>query len=490
MLETVDLKAKLAKAEYQAQMEKLDARLGELQRAVREAGRAVAVVMDGWDAAGKGVVLGRILQALDPRGFKVYHVPAPDAFHRLHPPMWRFWQQIPARGQIAIFDHSWNRQLFEDRLDENPGGAALAQAFERVRVFERQLADDGVVIVKFFLHVSKKEQARRFEAIAKDPAIAWKVGDNARHRHKQYKRLAAYAEDMLRETSTPEAPWNLVPAHDERLAIARVAETLAATLSRALDAVPAPASASRGLTRHSSPLDRANLNNKLDSVEYERLLPKLQDELRRLQHVCYARRRPVLALYEGWDAAGKGGNIRRLTRALDPRGYEVVPFAAPAGDEKTRHYLWRFWRAVPKAGHWTIFDRSHYGRVLVERVEGFATPAQWGRAYREINEFERELAEGGVIVVKFWLHVSKAEQLRRFKDRENAPEKQWKITEEDWRNRKKWDAYWEAVSAMIERTSTPHAPWTIVEGEDKLHARVQALRTVIHRVREALGEKD
>ena len=200
-----------------------------------------------------------------------------------------------------------------------------------------------------------------------------------------------------------------------------------------------------------------------------------------MQHLCYIQRRPVIFAYEGWDAAGKGGNIRRLVRKLDPRGYEVIPVAAPEGPEKTHHHLWRFWRALPKAGHFAIFDRTWYGRVLVERIEGFATPGEWGRAYREINEFEQELTDYGAILFKFWMHISNEEQLQRFEARQNTPEKQWKITDEDWRNREKWDAYWEAVSDMIERTSTVQAPWTIVEGNNKLHARAKTLAVTCER---------
>jgi polyphosphate:AMP phosphotransferase len=489
MLETVDLKARLSKADYRQAMERLDLQLAEQQRTLRAAGIPVSIVFDGWDAAGKGTVLSRLLQPLDPRGFKVQHIAEPTDEERLRPPMRRFWMTLPERGRIAIYDHSWYRQVFEDRLEAKLKQAELGEAFERIRTFERQLADDGAVIVKFFLHIDKAEQARRFKKLAADPAYAWKVGKDEHRRHKKYERLLLHAEDLLRETSTPYAPWNLIPATDERLAVVRVAEILAATFARALAVRSAQPERARNAPRRGSPLDRVDLTLALPRAKYNTLLPKLQAELCRLQHLCYVQRRPVLILYEGWDAAGKGGNIRRLVRDLDPRGYEVVPFAAPEGDEKTHHYLWRFWRALPKAGHFTIFDRSHYGRVLVERVEGFATPEQWGRAYREINEFEQQLAEDGMVVVKFWLHVSKEEQLQRFTLRQKTSFKRFKITEEDWRNRKKWDAYWGAVSAMIERTSTVHAPWTIVEANDKLHARIRALQTVIDRLRAALEGK-
>jgi AMP-polyphosphate phosphotransferase len=480
MLETIDLNARLSKKDYKETFEKLDLHLAQLQRDLRAAAIPVLVVFEGWDAAGKGTVLSRLLQPLDPRGYEVQYTAPPTDAEQLHPPMRRFWLRTPADGTIAIYSHSWYREVTDNPLKDNKPHPRTQAAYERIRVFERQLADDGAVIVKFFLHISKKEQAKRFRKLAKDPAYAWKVGKDERKRHKRYNDYARAVEDTLRETSTPYAPWTLVAATDERLACVKVAETLAAAFEKALareeDKSPAPKASQ---SRRTSPLDRANLAQALSPEEYGDALPELQKELRRLQHLCYSRRTPVALVYEGWDAGGKGGNIRRLIRELDPRGFDVVPIAAPQGEEKTHHYLWRFWRALPKAGHFSVFDRSWYGRVMVERVEGFATPAEWGRAFREINEFEAQFVEYGGVMFKFWIHISKEQQLQRFEARQNTPHKQWKITDEDWRNREKWDDYWHAVSDMIEQTSTVHAPWTIVEGNDKRFARVKALRTVV-----------
>lgn len=491
MLETVDLKAKLGKAESKEVQDKLDLQLAQLQRDLREANIPLLVIFEGWDAAGKGSVLSRLLQPLDPRGFKVCNIGGDTPVERMRPAMRRYWLTLPPRGGISIYNRSWYRQVLDDRVEEDLTPKALQAAYERIRVFERQLADDGVAIVKFFLHISKKEQAKRFKTLSDDPAFAWKIGKNEWKRHKRYEDYYQAVEDTLRETSTPYAPWNLVSATDERFARVRVAESLASELENALrrrraEETPPDVKPSR---RRTSPLDRADLSLAVSREEYEKVLPKLQAELRRLQHLCYVNRIPVLAVYEGWDAAGKGGNIRRLTRELDPRGYEVATFAAPQGEEKTHHYLWRFWRALPKAGHITIFDRSWYGRVMVERIEGFAKTSEWTRAYREINEFEAEIVDCGSVLVKFWLHISKDEQLARFEARQNTPFKQWKITEEDWRNRNRWDEYWHAVSGMIERTSTVHAPWTIIEANDKLHARIKALETIIERTAAALKEK-
>ncbi len=487
MLETIDLKASLHKAEYKEAQTALDLRLAKFQRDLREAGIPVLVAFEGWDAAGKGSVMSRLLQPLDPRGFTVHNIGPATEEERLRPPLWRFWNRTPSDGNIAIFNHSWYREVLHERVDGDVKRRDLPDAYERIRVFERQLADDGAVIVKFFLHISKKEQAKRFKKLSEDPAFAWKVGKAERRRHKQYEAYYEAAEDMLRETSTPQAPWTLVPASDDRFACVQVGEALAAAFGKALDRPtarkPAKAKPSR---RRTSPFDRVDLNLALPDKEYDKDLPELQGELRRLQHLCYVQRTPVVIVYEGWDAAGKGGNIRRVVRELDPRGYEVIPVAAPQGDERTHHYLWRFWRELPKAGHIAVFDRSWYGRVMVERIEGFATPDEWMRAYREINEFEKQLVEYGTVLLKFWLHISKEEQLKRFEARKATPHKRWKITDEDWRNREKWDAYWHAVSGMIERTSTAHAPWTIVEANDKHYARVKTLRVAVERITTAL----
>lgn len=487
MLETVDLKAKLTQAEYQKAVEKLDLRLGVLQRDLRAAEIPLIILINGWDAAGKGTAINRLLRPLDPRGFKVHAIFAPTQEEAMRPPMWRFWRTLPARGAVAIYDRNWYAQVLIERVDKLVPEEVWRSAYERIRTFERQLTDDGAVILKFWLHITKKEQAKRFKKLRKDPALAWKVTKVDLRRHKQYDQYCEAVEDMLRETSTANAPWSLVPAHDRRFAHVMIAETVVAAAETALARRPQrPAPTPKRSPRRASPLERVDLTPAVPRKEYEKKLPELQQELRRLEHMLYLNRVPAMIVYEGWDAAGKGGNIRRLTCELDPRGYEVIPIGPPQGDEKTHHYLWRFWKAVPKAGHIAIFDRSWYGRVLVERVEGFASPAEWQRAYREINEFEQQLTEFGAVLVKFWIHISPEEQLARFESREKTPHKKWKITGEDWRNREKWKEYWVAVSDMIEKTSTLHAPWTIIEGNDKLFARLKAIQVVIDAVKQKL----
>lgn len=492
MLETLNLDAKLPKSEYREAQDALDLTLARLQRLLREVNVPAIAVFEGWDAAGKGAVLSRLLQPLDPRYFKVHNMRAPTSLERMFAPLRRFWVRLPAHGVIGIFNHSWYLEVLEQRVEEDWDAARCADAYERIRVFERQLVDDGAVLLKFFLHISEEEQARRFKKLEQDSAFAWKVGKDERRRHKAYAAYRDAAEDMLRETSVPFAPWTALPATSERFAKVKVAETMAAALEQAVardgaDAAhqPLPLPQARP-PRRTSPLELIDEDQSLSRDEYAKRLPKLQLELRRLQHICYKRRVPVVIVYEGQDASGKGGNIRRLVREMDPRGYEVIPIAAPSGEEKRHHYLWRFWRATPKAGHFTIFDRSWYGRVLVERVEGFATEQEWQRAYREINEFENQLHEAGAVIIKFWIQISKDEQLARFRSREETPHKRWKINDEDWRNREKWEDYEEAVADMIERTSTLNAPWTILEGDNKRHARIKALRVVIASLETAL----
>jgi len=494
MLELIDLDKKVPKETYREVFPELEARMGVCQRAARAGRVPVVIVFEGWDAAGKGTIINRLTQALDPRGFKVHPISAPTETERLHPWMWRFWQALPAAGSFAIFDRSWYGRVLLERIEGLACKREWKQAYEDIEQFERQLADSGVVLVKFWLHIGKDEQKRRFKRIEKDPAIAWKVGKPEWKQHKQYDEWIEVVEQMLQRTRTAYAPWTVVEATQGRYARVKVFETVIRAVEGELQRrasrppvapkpMPKPATSP---TRQQTLLDRVDLGLSLSREEYQQQLAELQELLFRLEHELFLARIPAAILYEGWDAGGKGGNIRRLTHGLDPRGYEVVPVAAPTAEEKARHYLWRFWRAVPKAGHITIFDRSWYGRVLVERVEGVCTKQQWQRAYREINEFERQLVDFGTVLVKFWLHIDAEEQLRRFKAREQNPYKRWKITEEDWRNREKAPQYELAVVDMLRRTSTTYAPWTILEANCKLHARIKALRTVAEALENAL----
>jgi AMP-polyphosphate phosphotransferase len=496
MLKNIDLTREVPKAEYKQLKAEADLKLAALQRQSKALDVPVIVVFEGWSAAGKGTLINEMILPLDPRGFSVYSARDPTEEEAFYPFLWRFWKRTPTSGRLAIFDRSWNRRVVADRVRGLIKGEQLRQAFDDIRSFERQLSDAGMVIVKCFLHISKNEQKRRFDALRASTTTAWRVTKEDLRQHERYGEYLAAAEEMLTETDADYAPWTVVEAHDRRFATLKIFGTVINALERGVAAAAhkseppelrpeEPFSALN--TLKSTALDHVDLSKSLTPDEYAARLKKAQAALRELEHEIYLRRVPVVIAYEGWDAAGKGGNIRRLTQNLDPRGYEVVPIAAPNDVEKAHHYLWRFWAQMPKAGHITIFDRSWYGRVLVERVEGFCTEAQWRRAYREINGMEQHLAHFGAVVLKFWLHINPDEQLRRFREREGMPHKQWKITDEDWRNREKLDQYREAVEEMLYRTSTSYAPWTIVESNCKRHARVKVLETVCKAIRKRIG---
>jgi polyphosphate:AMP phosphotransferase len=495
MLELIDLGQKISKADYDAVFPDLATRLGECQRAARQAGVPVMIVFEGWDAAGKGTMINALAQALDPRGFKVHAISKPNREERLHPWMWRFWNAVPPAGEIAIFDRSWYGRVLVERMTKLADEPEWRQAYEDIRQFERRLIDAGVVLVKIWLHLDRGEQRRRFRRLERDPSTAWKVGKAEHRQHRRYAEWLTAIEEMLEETDTTETPWSMLAATQARWSRLQVFQTVAQAIEQELGhraapqaaaAASPPVTVSNGTTGKRI-LDRLDLSLSLSREEYDLALEPLQEELFRLEHELYLARIPAVIACEGCDAAGKGGTIKRLTWGLDPRGYEVVPIAAPTDEEKARPYLWRFWRRLPKAGHITIFDRTWYGRVLVERVEGFCRETEWRRAYEEINEFERQLIRFGTVVVKFWLHIDQDEQLRRFQARQQTPEKQWKITDEDWRNRDKWPQYETAINEMMERTSTHRAPWTILEANCKLYARIKALRTVADALQRALG---
>ena len=494
MLELVDLAKKISRTDFRQVFPDLETQLPACQRTARAMDGPVVIVLEGWDAAGKGHLINRLTQVLDPRGFKVHAISAPDENQRRRPWLWRFWKAVPAAGSFAIFDRSWYGRVLVERVEGLTPKPEWRRAYDDILQFERQLADAGTVLVKFWLHIDKQEQKKRFKQIASDPATAWKVGDEEWRHHNKYDEWLRAVDEMLQRTSSAHAPWTVIEATQGRYARAKVFETVIEAVQREIDCrtaqpdvppqpMPVPGDSP---TKRRTLLDRLDPTLRLEREEYQEQLDKLQRRVFRLEHELYVAQVPAVIVYEGSDAGGKGGNIKRLTRGLDPRGYEVVPVGPPTSDEKARHYLWRFWNEVPKAGHITIFDRSWYGRLLVERVEGFCTEQEWERAFREINEFEQQLADFGTVIVKFWLHIDQDEQLRRFKARQDDPAKQWKITEEDWRNRQKWPQYELAVTDMLQRTSTTYAPWTILEANCKLYARIKALRTVAEALQRAL----
>ena len=492
MLDNLDLNLFLNKDDYAIRIENLMRELRSLQKTCWQEKMPIIVVLEGWAAAGKGALIKKMTNYMDPRGFLVYPILAESEEEKKYPFLWRYWQKLPAKGSISIFYHSWYTHLLEDRLFKRLKNSRLPLVIRDINAFERQLVEDGVVVTKFWLHLSKKELQSRLEKYQKDDWQSWRVRDEDWQQAKNYKKYAALAEDMLIYTSTGFAPWYLVEADDKRWAKVKVLTQLVAKIKEALakrqinTPKPALSPQSKLLSTDYDHLEQVDLNLSLKKPDYQKKLQKAQIELRNLQRTIFAQGKGVIALFEGWDAAGKGGAIKRVTDTLDPRSYEVHGFAAPNEEEARHHYLWRFWRRLPPKGKIAILDRSWYGRVLVERVEGFATEAEWRRAYQEINEFEAQLFSAGYIIVKFWIHISLDEQLHRFQARKDDIYKNYKLTDEDWRNREKWDLYYVAVNQMVARTSTPQAPWTIVPGNNKYYARVYILETIINSIKNQL----
>ncbi len=493
MLNQIDLNKKMPKASWREIQKKLQVRLAELQRTVKTLKTPVLIIIEGWDASGKGTLLNRILQPLDPRGFRVYNVSRSSDEEKLRPYLWRFWSLTPPEGQIVFMNRSWYRRLLEGRFEGLVKGARVEENFEETRNFERQLRLGGTQLVKFFIHISQKEQAKRLEALDKKATTTWRVNSEEWNRNKRYNELSKLTEEMLHSTDIGEAAWTIVNGHDLYYAEVQMLSAIVKALEEAVIEKEVKTSkqqltSEKTVKEGSSEAQEAlgslllkdiDLNLSISESRYKKELPELQERLREIQYTLYRERIPAVIAFEGWDAAGKGGAIKRLTEQLDPRGYEVHPTAAPNDIERAHYYLWRFWKEFPKAGHMAVFDRTWYGRVLVERVEGFCSPEEWRRAYSEINDMEAQWIQYGTILVKFWMEISPEEQLLRFQERENSLEKNWKITEEDWRNREKWPQYQSALDEMLLRTSTLHAPWTVVEANNKEYARIKVLKTVI-----------
>lgn len=512
MLEKVDLSKKMSKEEYKEKMPELVSRLGELQRQCKTLNIPVMIVFEGFGAAGKGLQIGKLIQSLDPRGFEVHAIKRESEEEKMHPFMWRFWTKTPAKGRIAIFDGSWYRKVLIDRFEKNTKKTELPDAYHSICSFEKQLTEDGNVIVKLLLDISKKEQKKRFKKLQKNKETAWRVSEGDLERNERFEEYRSIMENMLQKTDTDYAPWTVVEAMDKRFATVKIYSAVIRAMAEQIEKVQqekAKAQAVKAIQEKNisegistmaeeaakyvndlqeSILANADLSLSYTREEYKEKLKALQKRMEILHGELYRRRIPVVLGFEGWDAGGKGGAIKRLTEKMDSRGYVVNPTASPNDIEKAHHYLWRFWRAMPKDGHIAIFDRTWYGRVMVERIEGFCTKQEWQRAYKEINDMEKDLADAGAIVMKFWMQIDKDEQERRFKARQENPQKQWKITDEDWRNREKWDQYEDAVNEMLLRTSTEYAPWIVVEGNCKYYARVKVLETVVEAVEKRLNQ--
>ena len=432
-----------------------------------------------------------LLEWLDDRGVQTHALNKPSDEERERPPMWRFWRQLPPTGRLAIFFGSWYTRPVVDRALGDSDVGDFNRDLDRIVDFERILANERTLVVKFWLHMSKAAQKAKYERLEADKKTAWRVCKRDWKFHRHYDDFVAVSEYAIQRTNTDAAPWTIVEATDERYRNLTVAKRVLDALRQRLDLLKAKPPTPPPPPTPVKPaavniLNRLDMTLALSEKEYEDKLAKYEGRLYRLTNRLHAKGRSMILVFEGADAAGKGGAIRRLTHAMDARDYQVIAVAAPTEEERAHPYLWRFWLHLPRQGRLTIYDRSWYGRVLVERVEGFCAPAEWQRAYQEINNFEAQLTDFGIILLKFWLTVSPEEQMARFKDREKTPYKQYKITEDDWRNRAKWDFYEAAACDMIEKTSVATAQWTLVEANNKEWARLKVMKTVVDRLEQEL----
>ena len=495
MFESAEIGHQIDKETYDAAVPELREALLEAQLELRQQARfPVIILLNGIEGAGKGETVKLLNEWMDPRLIQVETFDQQTDEELARPPFWRYWRRLPPKGRIAIFFGNWYSQMLHARVNGDIKSARLDAAISAAERFERMLCDEGALIFKFWFHLSKKQLKARLKTLQDDPLHSWRISPLDWQQSKTYDDFVRYGERMLRRTSRDYAPWYVVEGSDERYRSLTIGRILLEGLQAALQlqdrpkrqphAAPVAASIdNRGL------VDSLDMTQSLDKDSYQQQLEAEQARLARLLRDKRMRRHALVAVFEGNDAAGKGGAIRRVTGALDPRQYHIVPVAAPTEEERAQPYLWRFWRHIPARGRFTMFDRSWYGRVLVERVEGYCSSADWLRAYNEINDFEEQLTDAGVVLVKFWMAIDQQSQLERFKEREQTAFKRFKITQDDWRNRDKWAHYIDAVNDMVDRTSTEIAPWTLVEANDKRFARVKVLRTLNEALEAAFARK-
>ncbi len=459
------------------------------QQLIREPKLPVVVLVEGWGSAGKGSLINELISEMDPRFYRVATFPRVTESEERYPFLHKFFRVLPENGKFLFMDTGWMEDTVVKYLRREITDAEYRRRVESCNILERQLRDNGYVLIKLFMHFTREEQLQRIAALREDRNTAWRVSDDDLWQQQQYERFFKAYDSFMTDTQAT-APWHILDAKSRKKSLLDGLRAITETIDDSLKAGRYEGTdAGKSFPLLGSPsLKDADITLSMDTEEYKVELKRLQDRLRDLHNQIYRKRIPVVICYEGWDAAGKGGNIRRITYPLDPRGFDVIPIASPTPEELARHYLWRFWTKLPRSGHVTIFDRTWYGRVMVERIEGFCSENDWRRAYGEINEFEKELTDWGTVVLKFWIQIDPDTQLERFTLRQNTPEKQWKITDEDWRNRDKWPQYEEAVEEMLAKTSTEYAPWHIISSVDKKYARIQTLQIVTDALERAVDE--
>lgn len=488
MLEDVHKNGRISKAEYAARTPGLRVDLVNAQFDLQSSDFSLVILVAGDDRLGVNELVRLINEWMDTRYLETLIFPAPTAEELERPRAWRYWRLLPPRGRIAVYTGAWGQNAVSERVRGLISRETFERRLEFIRHFEQALAADGTLLLKYWLHLPREQLKRRMVKAALDQSSSWQLEEADWQGYEYYDESLPYIEQLLRETSTEACRWRVLPGHNPRYRDLHFAETLLDDLTGRLEGryqpitVEPPADIEMG-----NALATVDLGSKLAKKTYRRALKEQQARLAKLTRLARRVGRSSVIVFEGWDAAGKGGTIRRMTNAMSVRDYRVAPVGVPTEEELARHYLWRFWRRLPRAGKMLVFDRSWYGRVLVERVEGYASVEEWSRAYEEINAFEAEMAERGIVLCKFWLHIDRSEQLERFRAREKTAYKKYKITDEDYRNREQWDDYVDAVNEMVARTSTDEAPWTIVPANSKRYARVEVLKTVCDALEQAIG---
>ena len=477
----------MTKAERKAEIARLQHKLVEQQQSVAKAKLPIVILVEGWDCAGKGYIINELISEMDPRFYRVAVYKHTEEKDDRYPFLKKYFEPLPENGKFLYMDTGWMEECVHKYLHGEITSEEYKRRVEECNIFERQLRDNGYIVVKLFLHITSDEQRSRIDDLCADKNTRWRITKDDIRQNKEYDRFLETFDDFMSDTSEY-GQWHILDGKSRKKSVLAGLQAITEAIDTGLENGRYTGKATE--TQVSCPdapsLKDADLTKCIDKQTYKTELKRLQKKLYDLHNQIYRKRIPVVICYEGWDAAGKGGNIRRLTYPLDPRGFDVIPIASPTPGELARHYLWRFWTRLPRSGHVAIFDRTWYGRVMVERIEGFCGEDDWKRAYGEINEFEKSLTDYGTVVLKFWIHIDSDTQLKRFQDRQNTPDKQWKITEEDWRNREKWPLYEEAVEEMLQKTGTSYAPWHIIESVDKKYARIRVLQIVTDKLEEAV----
>ncbi len=497
MFKTMILGQKYSREAYKDTENELRVKLFELQRQCEEYKVSVLITILGVDGSGRGDLVNTLSSWVDTKKLSNHTFWKTNEAETSRPDAWRYWLKLPAYGEFGIFFGGWYDEVIRKASYGELDTAELHSSMHSHVQFERNLSANGYALTKFWLHLGQEEHSKRRKARQKEQGVC-RFTPYDKHSEEKYHQLISTVSDTITMTDRDYAPWYVIDAHDKRFCHVSVARAIIAHVESVLEAKKAEKNIKESpaleeaLKADSSVtmLDRLDMSLSLEREEYKKELKKLQSEVFQLTFKAYQQGISSTLTFEGWDAGGKGGTIRRLSSAVDARITRIIPVSAPTDEELAHHYLWRFWRHVPMAGHVTIYDRTWYGRVLVERVEKFAKHHEWKRAYAEINNFEEQLVNKKNILLKFWLHISSEEQLARFKERENTPWKNYKLTDEDWRNREKADDYKVAADEMFMRTNTSYAPWHIIPANSKYYARIQVLKIYRDALLQALGNNE